>query len=329
MADCAKCDHELGIGRYCTNCGHPVDNPVDNPVDSPADSPAYSPAAGAAPDDWRTGTAERPLAAPPPEQPSTVPSAPPPAPPPAWTPPPAARYPLFADEVEAPAEPVAPRTHRRSRPWGVWAAVAVALVVVAFLGIRLLDGGDDDNPAAEEPSPSAPATDEPDAQETPSDDEPSEAPSGLTSQAEVTVPKTAGPGQDAEGNPVDYEGDNMLDGVPETCWRMAGDGTGSEIVITLPEETQLRSVGLINGYAKQGGGQDWYHGNRRIRQVEWEFDNGSTVPQSLDDTTSVQSVDVDVATTTITLRLVQVSKPGTGPDRRNFTAISDLLLVAG
>jgi len=42
----------------------------------------------------------------------------------------------------------------------------------------------------------------------------------------------------------------------------------------------------------------------------------------------VQSIDVDVTTTKITLRLVAVSKPGKGADARDFTAISDLLFVA-
>ncbi len=107
---------------------------------------------------------------------------------------------------------------------------------------------------------------------------------------------------------------------------MPGDGTGEEIVVTLPRETRLRSVGMINGYG--GGDVDWYHGNRRIEQVEWVFDDGTTVPQTLGDTEAVQSMDVDVTTTTITIRLVKASAPGKGPSRRDSTAISDLLLVA-
>jgi hypothetical protein len=313
--DCAKCGHELGLGRYCTNCGHPVDA-----VDA------------AAPDDdldWRTGTAERPATPAAPRSESTA------TPPPAWTPPPAARFPLFADEVDqiqpAPTEQapveyaVPPSSHRhRSRSWNGVIALGVVAVLALVLGIWLVATGDDDEPpgpAGKAPSTSASATSDP------GQDPSSEAPVGLTAESQVTVPETAGPGQDTEGNPVDYEASNMLDGVPETCWRMPGDGTGEEIVITLPARTKLRSVGLINGYAKQGGDIDWYHGNRRIEQVEWVFDDGTTVPQTLADTESVQSIDVDVRTTTITLRLVQVSAPGKGPSRRDFTAISDLLFV--
>lgn len=304
MTDCAKCGHELGVGRYCTNCGAPVES-------------AASPES-----DWRTDTAERTRTAPPP---------PPSSPPPAWTPPPAPRFPLYADEVAEPDDEVSPQTHhRQSRSSGGWVAMAVVLVMVLLLGVWLVATGDDDEPLPTgQPATSAPATGEDQPGEgDPGDETPSPAPSGLTAESQVTVPATAGPGADVDGNPVGFEGTNMLDGVPETCWRMPGDGTGEEIVVTLPRETRLRSVGMINGYAKQGGAVDWYHGNRRVEQVEWVFDDGTTVPQTLGDTAAVQSVDVDVTTTTVTIRLVAVSEPGKGPSRRDFTAISDLLFVA-
>ncbi len=28
MSTCARCGHELGVGRFCTNCGHPIGQPV-------------------------------------------------------------------------------------------------------------------------------------------------------------------------------------------------------------------------------------------------------------------------------------------------------------
>lgn len=307
MNYCVNCGHELGVGRYCTNCGHPVDSPTD--------------------------TAERPRIAPvdAPTPPSTPPSTPPPAPPPAWTPPPPVRYPLFADDDardtarDSVGEPAAASRHRGSRPWGLWAALGVGLVLVLVLAVALLTGGDDPpTPSAEEPDTNAPSS---------AGEEPSPTPAAtqgsVTADASVTVPATAAAGEDVAGKRITYDAENMLDGVPETAWRMPGDGSGEEVAITLAEETTLRSVGLINGYAKNEGGRDWYHGNRRIEQVEWVFDDGTTVPQTLGDSTGVQSVDVDVTTTTITLRLVAVSAPGQGPDSRDFTAISDLLLVAG
>ncbi len=312
MRFCVSCGHELGVGRFCTNCGHPIGRPVDQPADRPVDRPVDR--------GWRTDTAERPA----------VPVTPPPPPPP--------RYPLFADEVEEqPASPYAatelapPAAHRRRRPpWGLWAAAALALVVVAGLGAWLLTG-DDTGPDGRHPASSkAPGPSGPGA--SPAEESPGSDPARVMAGASVEVPRTAPPGQDVSGKRVDYAGENLLDGIPETTWRMPGDGTGEEVVITLAAQTRLRSVGLINGYAKtardaQGRELDWYQGNRRITGVEWVFDDGTTVAQDLDDTTAVQSVDVDVTTTTVTLRLVAVSAPGTGRAARDYTAISDVSLV--
>ena len=240
--------------------------------------------------------------------------------------PPAARYPLFADEVEpAPdPEPVLapePSRHRSPRPWWPWVAVVVALVLVVVLVLVALDltaGEDEQDPAGPSSAPAA-----------------SERPGGPgdpTRGARVAVPATAPPNQDVAGNRTTYVGANLLDGSPETCWRMPGDGTGAEITVTLARETHLTGVGIVNGYAKtaqdaQGRELDWYHGNRRVLAVEWVFDDGTTVQQELADTVETQSVEVDVTTTTVVLRLLSVSEPGTGPAARDYTAISELALT--
>lgn len=329
MSVCRKCGHELGIGRFCTNCGHPVDAPVETPVDTGSDpgSDTLSDAVDASRGDesgdpgWSTGTAERPAVAA-----SPTPSPPPPPVHPVTE---SARYPLYADEVapepppDAPPMPsqhAAPQSHRAGAPWLPWAVGAVVLVLVVVLGALLLFGGDD--------PPASVGT------------EPDDAGSGgsagqsnaVTREATATVPATAPPNQDTEGNPVNYDARNMLDGVPETCWRMPGDGSGQVITLELAEPTTVTSVGLINGYAKTArdgaATLNWYTGNRRVMAVEWTFDDGTTVGQDLEETRSVQSVDVDpVETSTIELRLVEVSAPGTGPAARDYTAISDIALV--
>jgi len=334
MRFCVSCGHELGVGRFCTNCGRPIDRPVDRPVD----------------DDWRTGTAERPAVPGPTAQPTAPPPPPPPTapPPPPLTPPPP-RFPLYADESSAAADAVhgapgsgpptatlpvvEPTTHRESRPaWGLWALVVLVLVAVAGLGLWLVSDGDPGRPADQPRASTGSSASGAEDGSTGSADAGAEAAGGVLDGASVDVPRTAPPGQDVSGNPVDYQGDNLLDGVPETTWRMPGDGTGAEIVITLARESRLQQVGLINGYAKvardaQGRELDWYHGNRRVTAVEWVFDDGTTISQDLEDTTAVQSVDVDTTTTTITLRLVSVSAPGTGRAARDYTAISDVSLV--
>lgn len=338
MNHCTACGHPLGTGRFCTECGAPVDGTTDRPgatapePDATATMPAVaappspapqSPAPQSPSEEWQTDTAERPVTTPVPD-----------TPPPTWTPPPpSARFPLFADEVEdepgaGPVQvlpvdgaPPAEVTGRRHRPWGWWAAVAGIVLVVVGLAVVLLVG-DDSPPTRRAPSAGGG-----------SHAGGAGGPAGsLTDRASVVVPATAAPGQDVGGNRVTYVGGNMLDGVPETAWRMPGDGTGAEITLTLPRGTHLSSVGLINGYAKQaqrsgGGTLDWYHGNRRIEKVEWVFGDGTRVAQDLQDTTAVQSTDVDVETSTITLRLISVSEPGPGPASRDFTAISDLSLI--
>ena len=59
----------------------------------------------------------------------------------------------------------------------------------------------------------------------------------------------------------------------------------------------------------------------------WEFDDGTTVSQDLDETRDLQTVEVDVTTETVELTLVTVSAPGTGPARRDYTAISEVSFV--
>jgi hypothetical protein len=335
MSNCVSCGHELGVGRFCTNCGRPVGTPDPEP-------------------DWRTDTAERRAA------PSGQTSPPPTSPPPATAPfttapltpaagsvPPKPRFPLYADEVDDDNDPVPmpprsydqapmPTQHRRRRPWTAWIAVAAGLVLVAALGVWLLTGDDDpDSTAADRGGRDRPTRS---ASSKPSDSPSSEAPPApgdITTDSTVEVPATAPPNQDVEGNRVDFAAGNMLDGVRETCWRMAGDASGEEITITLPGEAKVRSVGLVNGYAKTardaaGRELDWYHGNRRVLSVQWVFDDGTTLTQDLEDSTALQTIDVDgVTTSTITLRLVSVSAPGKGRATRDYTAISDLSIVSG
>ena len=57
MDRCVECGHELGVGRFCTNCGHAVGAPATH--DDTAER-----AAG-----WRTDTAERPRVGPAPAPP--------------------------------------------------------------------------------------------------------------------------------------------------------------------------------------------------------------------------------------------------------------------
>ncbi|PUA80581.1 discoidin domain-containing protein [Nocardioides currus] len=55
MTTCARCGHELGIGRYCLNCGHPVGEPVaeaEAPAAAPEDAVPAAPTTAARPPAW-------------------------------------------------------------------------------------------------------------------------------------------------------------------------------------------------------------------------------------------------------------------------------------
>ncbi len=319
---CTRCGHELGIGRFCINCGHPVDVSRGG---SDTDLGA-----------WRTDTAERPRV--------TEPVVPPPVPERPEPP----RFPLFADDA-GPAVPVVlppppavvqrpAKGHRGGSPaWLPWLVGAGLMFLVAGFGAWLLFSGGDDPQAAQDPPPAS----NPVAEETP-EPEPSTAeptPTGSTDPepfagdlaplSSVSAPPAASPGQGADGEVVRYVAENMVDGVPETCWRTPGDATGRSITFRFGQPATLSEVGLVNGYAKvardRDGILDWYHGNRRVLAVEWTFDDGTVITQQLRDTTLLQMVPAKKVTTeSVTVRLLRVTPPGAGRASRNYTAISEV-----
>jgi len=360
MKFCTACGHELGDGRFCTHCGAPVGG--DDPRTDTAERPAVpGPVAPAAPVPPPPASASAPTSAPtsaPPSPPSPTSQSSPPTPTSPPTSVPASddysgRFPLFADEaaegdqtaVLPTYEPVPEAAEPDVLPWseeepvgrGLWPVfltIGVVLALAVAGGIWLLGSGDDspgsarpDRPGASSRGGSSSGT--PDGDVTAPDN-----PGNLARTATATAPVTAPPNQDLSGDVVRYVASNMLDGVASTAWRMPGDGTGATLTFTLPEESVLTKVGLVNGYAKldhdrSGRVIDWYRRNRKVMKVEWGFDDGSTVTQELGRGLKMQTVTVGpVATTTIRLRIVTVSPPGPR-NGRNYTPISDVALIGG
>jgi hypothetical protein len=331
MSSCTSCGAQLGVGRFCTNCGAPVDS--STPDSTPVSTPVTD-------GDWRTDTAERRSG-----------TADPRTPPAAVAPPPPPRYPLYADEVEGytPYSPITPPTepvpvaapalaeephapaepeyedeyayYEERRSPVLWILVAALVLVLVAAGWWFLVRDDG----------SGTATDQAGTGDTQS----AAASTGeeVAGQASAKAPRTAPPNTDVNGDQVSYDASNMLDGVPETAWRAPGSAAGMTLTFTLRDPTQLHRVGLINGYAKtstdsQGRTFDWYHGNRRIEEVMWVFDGGHKVRQQLKDDQQLQVVDVPRAvTSTVELKILKVSKPGIGTASRDFTAISEVSLV--
>lgn len=294
---CARCGAALtAVGRFCTNCGAPREA----------------------------------------EDPRVVPAVPPPV----HQAPPPQRFPLYADEdppgagtAPLPVVPGGPATaapdpggrHRRAR-WLPWLVLGALVVVLGLVAASLLGGDDRPGDAA---SAGAPSGGDAGAANPPTGE-----PEDLAGRATARAPRSDADSVDiATGLPTTYEPANMLDGDPTTGWRVTGDATGDTLTFTFDEPVTLSAVGLVNGYAKtsvDGSGTefDLYAGSRRVLEVEWVLDGGDPIPQTLvDGDREVQLLDVGaVEASTVELRLVGVSAPGTGPGARDKTAISEVAL---
>lgn len=163
---------------------------------------------------------------------------------------------------------------------------------------------------------------------------PASAPAGpaqgdaLSALARASVPATSTSKIDGAGRAVAYDAGNMLDGDPETAWRMDGDGTGEVLTFTLDSSHPVTSVGLVNGYAKtdQVTGEDRYAQGRRVTNVTWEV-GGKTFSQGLrDGDEQLQSISFPPArTSTVRLRIDSVTAPG--DSRFDHTAISEVQIT--
>lgn len=312
MSYCHGCGHQLGTGRFCTGCGRPVTAPaegVGGPVLGDPDSTAQRlpriivpsdtgggraittggqravgtgghavldgpgpDAAGGVDRSWFSGTAV------------TAPDA--------AT---GARFPLYADEVDAvaaeghatswttraatPAAAPAPaasyddpaphppdRPRRRRFLPALVVALALLLVVAIVGGALLLTGGTDDRETAGGTGTSEDRGDTGDdtGGDTDGAGDPGTGgdavevadPRLLDGLAQVEASATGRPGADVAGDPVAYDAANVLDGDPSTAWRIEGDGTGTTLTFTFDEPVAITSVGMINGYAKTDRGAD-------------------------------------------------------------------------
>lgn len=349
MAVCATCGQDPGDGRFCVRCGHPVmtgGDPVTDTAERPASPdlgrrrqpPPPPPHPGAPPSNARfpmyaDEVVERPAGPPPGAQPGVQPGVPAQGGPAQGGPPPYPPYPPQGPVpglAPQPLPPTAPPARRHGFvPMAIAGVCALLLLVLLALWLVFRPVSRDESTA--DRSSSAAGSTRP-SDTAASDGGAAGEPGDLAGQAQVDVPAVAVPNQDVSGRTVTYDATNMLDGDPQTAWRMPGDGTGAELTIDLGAPTAVTELGLVNGYAKvdrdtAGREVRWYPRNRRILEVSWTFDDGTSLSQTLDQTTRLQSIEVpEVTTSSITLRLVEVSPPLAGPQGRDYTAISDLSL---
>lgn len=130
---------------------------------------------------------------------------------------------------------------------------------------------------------------------------------------------------DSCGQPVNYAAGNIVDGSLATAWRVAGPGTGATVRFTLPGKVRLTEIGLVPGYAKVDlcSNFDRFTQMRRIVSVTWRFDDEVTLPQTFKDRPELQTMPVDVVTSTVTLEIRQT----TGDPQLDATAVSEVRFV--
>lgn len=155
-------------------------------------------------------------------------------------------------------------------------------------------------------------------------------PIDITEHAAVSVPSTAPPGIDSDGNTVNYPSSNMLDDNPATAWRMPGDGSDSSLQITFDQDVLLCEVGIVNGYAKTDTASNVlrYYEGRRITRVTWQSAR-TTASFTLPETTNItrNKVHLDTATRSLKLTIDDTTSPGSAAPQHDYTAISTLRFI--
>ena len=88
---------------------------------------------------------------------------------------------------------------------------------------------------------------------------------------------------------------------------------------------------MIGGYVKVDPltGVDRFPQNHRVRQVRWTFSDGSTVTQDLADSRNMQTIPVDVTTTTATLEILATYPPGGRSRRASMVPIAEVQFIGG
>ena len=333
------------MGRFCLNCGHPIGEPAPAaPVTTPS---AATPAPAPAPSAPATRTAEAPdepsaPAASTQDEPSAAPepvAVPVQAADPTVVAPPAPRHEWDPREELLPYEEayeLEPDSVLPSKAWIWWVLGAILLVGVVLVLLQVFESDDVDTGTStttsesSAPAPSGKGSDsaEESAPASPTTPKGVGKRTNMAAGATFAVPATAPPTTDLDGNLVAYEAGQMGDGLPSTAWRMAGDATGQSVTVTLARPAIISRVGLVNGYAKQVAGVDWYPNNRRILAVTWGFEDGSSVEQTFAERPGVQQLKVPpVESRTVTITITSVTPPGSGSLGRDYTAISEVSII--
>ena len=127
---------------------------------------------------------------------------------------------------------------------------------------------------------------------------------------------------------MSYTAADLYDNNLSTAWRCDGSAVGQTVTFVLPSNTRVAEVGLVNGYAKVDptSGAVRYGEYRRITQVSWTFDDGTSVQQSLTDgSQAAQRLRIPTETSgTVRLTIQATTVPGSTSATRDATLISEV-----
>lgn len=234
-------------------------------------------------------------------------------------------------------------------------SVVFLIAALGTLGWVVLAGGDDGkrvetaqrNEADSERDAATKSADEQSSNDEASGDDSEEA---ASEEADVTLPKTTVPPPDpvevtpqvtnvsferpaapsivCTGEPLAYSGAQLVDGDENYGWGASmGDAAGATADMRFVGPVKLATVGLTPGYTRlklrsNAGCQTVvaFPYNRFVQSVRWTFDDGSSVEQSFEQRAELQTMPVDVTTTTVRLTILSTTRPGSAD---NETVISE------
>lgn len=145
----------------------------------------------------------------------------------------------------------------------------------------------------------------------------------------VSTSSVAPSSQNACGDVTTYDPANMVDGRPDTTWRIPGDGVGSFVQLDLASPTIVTGVEVIPGYAKIDpcDGTDRFPQNRRVRRVELSFSDGTRVEGLMSDSPELQPIQFEPVRTEWIRVTVLETIPPSSSDPRDNTAISEVVVT--
>ena len=130
------------------------------------------------------------------------------------------------------------------------------------------------------------------------------------------------------GEPLAYSGAQLVDGDENYGWGASmGDAAGATADMRFAGPVKLATVGLTPGYTRVAPRSNAncqtvvaFPYNRFVQSVRWTFDDGTSVDQTFDQRAELQTLPVDVTTTTVKLTILSTARPGSAD---NETVISE------